>query len=89
MSCASLCAGVGEGTATANTSPAAALTAGSRARAAGSGLDPRDTAPDEISAFSRSRDSVGTASASARSSRQPCAAGAIVAWMMETPRFMS
>ena len=37
------------------------------------------TAPDEISAFKRSRDSVGTASASARSSRQPCAVSAMVA----------
>ena len=60
----------GSGTATANMSPAAARLAPDRAPARRRAV----TAPGEISTFSRSRDSVGTASASARSSRQPSAA---------------
>src|SRR4051794_11398225 len=46
------------------------------------------TRPLEISAFSRSRDKVGTAAASARSSRQPAASSAIVASMMLSPRII-
>jgi len=46
------------------------------------------TWPVEISAFNRSRDMVGTASASARSSRQPLAVSATRASIVETPRFI-
>ena len=77
-------ASAGTGTATAKVAPAAARLAGSRAS-----TSPWLTAPEAISTFSRSRDSVGTASASARSRRQPSAVGVMVAWMMETPRSMS
>ena len=51
-----------------------ALADGSRTRPVGP-----STAPDEISALIRSRDSAGTAAASARSSRQPAAPSPIVA----------
>ena len=53
--------------------PASAFTAGSRTAAP---FGP-STAPLEISAFSRSRDKVGTAAARARSSRQPALASEI------------
>src|SRR3954452_24693260 len=46
------------------------------------------TRPLEINAFSRSRDRVGTAAASARSSRHPAASSAIVASMMLSPRII-
>ena len=74
----------GSGTATANTLARRGLLG----RIADQRRRPSVTAPDAISTFSRSRDSVGTASASARSSRQPAAASATRASMMETPRSM-
>ena len=71
MSCGSLCAGSGSGTATRSCSSPRTLVAGIADRRAAR----VSTAPLRIRAFSRSRDRVGTAAASARSSRQPAWAG--------------
>jgi len=65
------CAGVGSGTATCKASSPRTLSAGSR-----SSLPSTSTAPLRINAFSRSRDKVGIASASARSRRHPAWPGA-------------
>ena len=67
MLCGSLCAGSGAGTVSRKVSSPFTLIAGSRT-ASPSG---RVSAPDLVSTLRRSRDSVGTRSASARSSRQP------------------
>ena len=64
---ASLCAGVGSGTVSTKRFVAADLGAG----IANSCRRLDSSAPLRISAFRRSRDRVGTAAASARSSRQP------------------
>jgi hypothetical protein len=72
---------VGSGTAMLNSAPPGAFLAGSRARPSGP-----VTAPLEISALRRSRESAGSASASARSSRQPFAASEIRASSVVTPR---
>ena len=69
MSCASLCAGVGVGHG--DREDRAGVAPAPRGR--GRRLVGHRHAPAAISAFSRSRDSVGTAAASARSSRQPAA----------------
>jgi len=72
-------------TETAETIPSASAQVGIGFAYDNDGRYPGFTPPDEINAFSRSRDMVGTAAASARSSRQPMASPAIVAVMMECP----
>jgi hypothetical protein len=61
--------------------PERALVAGSRTASPASPITP----PLLISAFSRSRDRVGTAAASARSSRQPDCSADMVAVMIDIP----
>ena len=67
MSCATLCAGLGLRDFEAKLLVAADLGRRVAHRVAAA----RSSAPERISAFNRSRDNVGTAAASARSSRQP------------------